>query len=268
MWEELLGWVISSDLLPLNDPDIPPLLHCSSGSCSSPDISFAYSSLALSYSWESLQDNGSDHLPILLSVPLSPVFCPNTPSFNFQKVCWDDFASYFDSHCPSVEEYSSLSSAAALFSSLTLNAAKSSIPFDRIKCHPKAWWSAEMEEAVSERHKAFAAAHRSDEHHQAYIYTSRVLRLSLPRPRLRHGRQLALFFCLNLTLHINLCTLTFFLSLALLPPLLTSTTASLLPESRLQSSTITWTRGYLSKLHRATCPEESFSSFCCLFFHA
>ena len=38
----------------------------------------------------------------------------------------------------------SLSSAAALFSSLALNGAKSSIPFGRIKRHPKAWWSAEV----------------------------------------------------------------------------------------------------------------------------
>ena len=74
---------------------------------------------------------------------LSLVFRPNErpPPFNFQKACWDDFASYFDSHCPSAEEYSSLSlsSAAALFTSLVLNAAKSSIPFGRIKRPPKAW---------------------------------------------------------------------------------------------------------------------------------
>ena len=99
------------------------------------------------------QDLGSDHLPILLSIPLSPVFRPNEhpPSFNFQRAPWDGFASYFDSHCPSAEEYSSLSlsSAAALFTSLTLNAAKSSIPFGRIKRPPKAWWSPEVEEAVS-----------------------------------------------------------------------------------------------------------------------
>ena len=71
-----------------------------------------------------LQDLGSDHLSILLTVPISLVFCPNEhlPSFNFQKVCWDDFAFYFDSHCPSAEEYSSLSSAAVLFTSLILNA--------------------------------------------------------------------------------------------------------------------------------------------------
>ena len=114
-----------------------------------------------------LQDLGSDHLPILLSVPLSPPYRPNErpPSFNFQKACGDGFASYFDSHCPSAEEYSSLSlsSAAALFTSLALNADKSSVSFGRIKRHPKAWWSSEVEEAVSERRKAFAVAHRSDE---------------------------------------------------------------------------------------------------------
>ena len=174
--EEVFDWVISSDLLPLNDPDTPTLFHRSSGSRSSfPDIFFAPSSLAFSCSWEVLQDLGSDHLPILLSIPLSPVFHPNErpPSFNFQKARWDGFASYFDSHCPSAEEYSSLSSAAALFTSLAINAAKSSIPFGRIKRPPKAWWSVEVEEAVSERRKAFATAHRSDEDCQAYISASR-----------------------------------------------------------------------------------------------
>ena len=38
--EEVFDWVISSDL-PLKDPDTPTLLHRSSGSRSSPDISFA-----------------------------------------------------------------------------------------------------------------------------------------------------------------------------------------------------------------------------------
>ena len=97
---------------------------------------------------------------------LSPVFRPNErpSSFNFQKARWDGFASYIDSHCPSAEEYSSLFlSSAALFTSLAQNTTKSSIPFDRIKRPPKAWWSAEVEGAVSERRKAFAAAHRSDE---------------------------------------------------------------------------------------------------------
>ena len=75
--EEVFNWVISSDLLPLNDCDTPTLLHRSSGSRSSLDISFAPSSLALSCYWEVLQDLGSDHLPILLSIPISPAYHPN-----------------------------------------------------------------------------------------------------------------------------------------------------------------------------------------------
>ena len=80
-----IGLSLSTSSL-FNDPDTPILLHCSSGSRSSPDISFAPSSLALFCFWEVLQNLGSDHLPILLSVPLSPVYRPNErpPSFNFQ----------------------------------------------------------------------------------------------------------------------------------------------------------------------------------------
>ena len=174
--EEVFDWVISSDLFPVNDPGMPALLHYSSGSRSSRGISFAPSSLAFSCSWRVLRDLGSDHLPVLPSVPLSLVFRPSKrpPSFNFWRACWDGFASYFDSHCPSAEEYSSLSlsSAAALFASLTLNAAKSSIPFSHIKRPPKAWWSPEVGSAVSKRCKAFASSHRSDEDCQAYISAS------------------------------------------------------------------------------------------------
>ena len=64
-------------------------------------------------------------------------------------------------------------SAAAPFTSLPLNAAKSSIPFRRIKRQSQAWWSAEVKEAVRVIRKAFAAAHRSDENRQAYISASR-----------------------------------------------------------------------------------------------
>ena len=66
-----------------------------------------------------------------------------------------------------------------------------------------------------------------------------VPRQSLPRPRLRHGRGLALLFHLGLTL--NLCTLSFVLSLVLvprLPPLLTFLTVPL-PGNRLRFMPLT-----------------------------
>ena len=113
-----------------------------------------------------------------------------------------------------------------------------------------------------------------------------VPRQSSPRPRLRHGRRLALLFHSNLTL--NLYNLSFALSLTLfprLPPLLTFLTV-LLSESALVYAAYlrshfsvsqpkalrSRARGYLSELRRATCPEKFHSSFCSPFspaeFHA
>ena len=179
-----------------------------------------------------LQDLGSDHLPILLSVPLSPAYCTNEHplSFNFQKACWDGFASYFHSHCPSAEEYSSLSSAAALFTSLALNAAKSSIPFGRIKRPPKPGgllrWNKQL---VKDARLLLPLT----EVMKIARLTSPLLDVPhLSLPRLNHGKRLALLFHLSLTL--NLYTLFF----ALLPSLLTSPNV-VLPGNRLRSMPLT-----------------------------
>ena len=225
-----------------------------------------------------LQDLGSDHLLILLSVPLSPVSRPNErpPSFNFQKARWDGFVSYFDSHCPSAEEYSSLSlfSAAALFTSLALNVAKSSIAFDRIKRPPKSWWSPEVEGAVSERRKAFAAAHNSGEDRQAYISASRRASSVIAKAKAEAWQTT----CSSLSPTSNPKSVH-----SLLHFIAGSTSSS--SASPNCSSTREWAsvyaaylrshfsvsqpkalrsraRGYLTKLRRATCPVESHSSFC------
>ena len=178
---------------------------------------------------------------ILLSVPLSLIYHPNEhpPSFNFQKARWDGFASYFDSLCSSAGEYSSLSlsSAAVLFTSLALNAAKSSNPFGRIKRPPKAWWSAEVEQAVSERRKAFAAAHRSNEDRQANISASRCASSVIAKTKAEAWHTTCSSIS-HLSLTLNLYTLSFALSLALLHRLLPLLTV-LLPGNRLRSMSLT-----------------------------
>ena len=238
-----------------------------------------------------LQDLGSDHLPILLSVPLSPVFRPNErpPSFNFQKARWDGFAFYFDFYCPSAEKYSSLllSSAAALFTSLALNAAKSSILFGRIKRPPKAWWSAEVEEAVSERRKAFAAVHRSDEDRQAYISASRRASSVIAKAKAEAWQTT----CSSLSprsnpksVHSLLRSITGSSSLSSsspnFPSCFSPRESALIYAAYLRShfsvsqpkALRSRARGYLSELRRATCSVESHSSFCSPFspakFHA
>ena len=223
--EEVVDWIISYDLFPLNDPDTHTFLHRSTGSRSSPDISFAPFSLALSCSWEVLQDLGYDHLPVLLSVSLSPVFRPNQRPlfFNFQKACWDDFVSYFDSHCPCAEKDSSLSlySAAALFTSLVLNAAKSSISFGRIKGSQKPCgllrWKVRLVKDAS------LSLPLTEEMKIARL-TSSLLdapRQSSSRPRLRRDRRLALLFHPNQTRKLYTLFSALLQALLLcLPPLL------------------------------------------------
>ena len=185
--------------------------------------------------------------------------------------------SYFDSHCASAEEYSSLSSAAALFTSLALNAAKSSIPFGRIKRHPKAWWSAEVEEADSGRHKAFNAAHRSDDDHQAYISFSRRIASVIAKAKAEAWQTT----CSSLSPKSNPKTV-YSLLRSIAGSLSSSSSSPNFPNcfSPRESASVyaaylrshfsvsqpkalrSRARGYLSEIHRATWPEESHSSFC------
>ena len=110
-----------------------------------------------------------------------------------------------------------------------------------------------MESAVSERRKAFTAAHRSDEDRQAYISTSRRASSVIAKAEA----------WLNLTL--NLYTLFFALSLAHfphLPPPLISLTV-LLPGYRLRSTPLTCdpTFPFLSQRLCVAEPEATFLSF-------
>ena len=195
----------------------------------------------------------------------------------------DDFASYIDSHCPSAEEYLYLSlssAAAALFSSLALNAAEFSIPFGRIKRHPKAWWSAEVEGAVSERRKAFAAVHKSDEDRQVYIFASQSASSVISKTKTEAWQTT----CSSLSPKSNpitVCSLlrsiagfsyssssSFYFPNYSSPRKSASVHAAYLrshfsvSQPKAQRSRA---RGYLSELRRAMCPEESYSSFCSSF---
>ena len=160
---------------------------------------------------------------------------------------------------------------------MALNAAESSIPFGRIK-RSQAWWSAQVDVAVSERRKAFAAARRSNEDRHAYISASRRALSVIAKdeawqttcPSLSHKSNPKSVYSL---LRSFACS---FSSSSLSPNFpncsspreLASVYAAYLrshfsvsqPES-LRSRA----RDYLSELRRATCPKESHWSFCSFF---
>ena len=71
--KELFDWLLSSDLLPLNNPEHHTLLHRATGNQSSPDLSLVPAQIASKCTWQTLPDLGSDHLPISITIPTSPL---------------------------------------------------------------------------------------------------------------------------------------------------------------------------------------------------
>ena len=180
---ELYDWMLSSELLPLNDSQTPTLLHRPTGSRTSPDLSIVPASISSRCTWGVLPDLGSDHLPIHICVPIAPVInsISRPPSFNYGKARWADYQSYLEDNCLPLSSFGSLSLSEAnhYFSLLILDAAKVAIPFGSINRSAKAWWSPEVAVAVAKRRQLFARAHRSEADRQAYIahsrYTSTVI---------------------------------------------------------------------------------------------
>ena len=166
-----------------------------------------------------------------------------------------------------------------------MNAAKSSIPFGRIKRHSKAWWSAEVEQAVGERRRAFATAHRSDEDRQAYISASRRASSVIAKAEAWQTT------CTSLSPKSNPKSVHSLLRSIAGSPSSSSSSPNFPNCSSPRESASVYAaylrshfsvfqpktlrsraRGYLTELRRATCSVESHSSFCFPFspaeFHA
>ena len=158
-----------------------------------------------------------------------------------------------------------------------MNAAKSSIPFGRIKRPPKAWWSAEVEQAVDERRRAFATAHRSDKDRQAYISASRRASSVIAKAKAEAWQ----ITCSSLSPKSNPKSVHSLLRSIAGSPSSSSSSPNFPNCSSPRESASVYAaylrshfsvsqpkalrsraRGYLSELRRATCPVESHSSFC------
>ena len=170
--KELFDWLLSSDLLPLSNPEHHTLLHRATGNRSSRNLSLVPARIASKCTWQTLPDLGSDHLPISITIPTSLLInsIHLLPSFNYNKVRWDDYLTYIGTHCPPPSNFTtlSLSETTQTFTKLLNDAATSAIPFGSINRPAKAWWYSEVAHAVAKRRKAFAKAHCSEEDRQHY----------------------------------------------------------------------------------------------------
>ena len=133
--------------------------------------------IASKSTWQTLPDLDSDHLPISIIIPISPLInsIHRPPSFNYNKARCDNYLTYIDTHCPTPSNFTtlSLSEATHTFTKLLNDAAISAIPFGSISRPANAWWSPEVADAVAKRRKGFAKARCSDEDRQNYISISR-----------------------------------------------------------------------------------------------
>ena len=155
------------------DPS-PTLLHHSTGSRSSPDISLAPASLAPHCEWRTLPGLGSDHLPIEIVLPFLQFVTPTlVPSNSTTKRPVGMLTNHvLLSISPLDVDAVNIHHAARSFSLFLVKAAKASIPFGHLGRSPKAWWSQEAESAVRERQRAYSEAHRSESHRPRYIDAS------------------------------------------------------------------------------------------------
>ena len=109
--KRFFDWLLSSDPLPLNNPDHPTLLHCFTGYYSSHDLSFFPSPIASKCTWQVLPDHGSNHLLISITISIFPITNSTSrpPSINYNKVHRDEYLFYIDTHCPSPSSFTTLS---------------------------------------------------------------------------------------------------------------------------------------------------------------
>ena len=71
--KDLFDWLLSSDLLPLNNQEHHTLLYRATGNRSYPDLSLVPARIASKCTWQTLPDLGSVHLPISITIPTSPL---------------------------------------------------------------------------------------------------------------------------------------------------------------------------------------------------
>ena len=137
-----------------------------------------------------------------------------------------------------------------------------------------------MQEAANERRKAFAVAHRNDEDRQAYISASRRASHGIIKVK-AEAWQGTCFYLLPKSnpksVYSLLRSVAGFPSFSSnFPSCSSSMESGLVFADYLRShfsvsqpkALRSRARGYLSELHRATCPEESHLPFCLPFFSA
>ena len=129
--QDLFGWVLSSELLALANPDHITLLHYSIGNRSPPGLSPVPASIASICIRQVLPDLGSNLLSVSITIPGYPMgnLASGPLSFNYNKARWDKYLFYKNTHCPPPSIFTTLSLSETIhtFTKLVNNATTSAV---------------------------------------------------------------------------------------------------------------------------------------------
>ena len=157
--EELIN---STNLILMqDDKSKPTLFHRPSGKTFRPDHTMISADLSEHCQVEVLEDMGSDHLPILITIQTKKgTHTKREPRWNYSKADWDTYRNKTDEKFSQIDNKQSVEKQIEDFTASILQAAQCSIPKGtRKKHHPT--WSTELQEAINTRRKARKAAEKN-----------------------------------------------------------------------------------------------------------
>ena len=146
-------------------------MNPATGGGSAPDITLATADLATSLSWETDKGMGSDHLPIIISVPMAPPKAERRGKgrLAFRKADWEGYRSAFDRLAVRWEDRPTIT-AREMDQRLTATitrAARQTIPYGNGGKTRAPFWNRAYEEAIkaraAARTKASSPNHAADD---------------------------------------------------------------------------------------------------------
>ena len=152
--EKIESWLAEHDMACVNNGK-PTHVHRTSGKESAPDISFVHSSLLDKITWETVNDLGSDHKPIILTYEDEMIKVNNKPRFKWRMkdADWESFKNDIEQDIPSKYHTKDVNKLEKKFRKLITNAANKNIGKKKISNNTKPWMTTKIKESIKVRNE-------------------------------------------------------------------------------------------------------------------
>jgi ribonuclease HI len=176
--ELIEDWIVSAGFSVLNNGG-NTRVNPATGNGSAPDITMCHSAINPRIEWRLGGDLGSDHLPILICVPLqrwNETVPRRGKRWIFKKADWQRFRQEVTRGLENDEiNFDDVNEAQKQFSAVILSAAYKCIPKGS-RPNAKSWWDDEVGQAVKERQLARQSANISEEHRLTWLQKSAAVK--------------------------------------------------------------------------------------------